>query len=495
MARIGRWTAIAALLTLSGGAGADELGDIRLQTRELRKHHKALERRLKALEKRQAVQTPPAEPAPAAQQPTANVLFQAVADDGPLTWRGITFYGAVDAGVAWQSHGAPFSGLHPQGLQYRISKNSNHAGFGFAPNAMGYSNFGLEGTEKIGSDLAVIFDLNTQFNPGSGMIADGPGSLAKNNGVAPASQSSRGDSALAGQALNNFAYIGLSSQTIGALTVGRQKSLISDNASAYDPMDSGPAFSVITGSFSGGGNTENSRLDNVLKYRLGYGQARFAALYQVGAGPASQGAYQFSVGGYIGGFSFDATFSHVSGAVSASSLSASQVATEPTGSLSGTISDNTGIMLAARYTYDRFKFFGGYAAAQYADPKTPIAPGFSGLGGYDISITNNTAFQYHDRVRQVFWTGVRYAHDAHFELAGAYYHALQNSYGQNGCNTNESSTCSGTLDAVSGLVDYHFTPKFEAYGGLMYSVVTNGYASGYLYHNTIDPTLGVRYIF
>ncbi len=152
---------------------------------------------------------------------------------------------------------------------------------------MSYSNFGLKGTEQIASDLSVIFDLNTQFNPGSGIIANGPGSLAQNNGVALASQSSRGDSALAGQALNNFAYVGLSSQTFGALTFGRQKSLVSDNASTYDPMDSAPAFSVITGSFSGGGNTENSRLDNVLKYRLSYDQARFAAHYQVGAGLAS----------------------------------------------------------------------------------------------------------------------------------------------------------------------------------------------------------------
>ncbi len=39
------------------------------------------------------------------------------------------------------------------------------------------------------------------------------------------------------------------------------------------------------------------------------------------------------------------------------------MAKEPPDSLSGTISDNTGIMLAARYTYENFKFFGGYAAA------------------------------------------------------------------------------------------------------------------------------------
>ena len=486
--------AVAALLGFVGAARSDQSSAIRRQTMELRKQHKVLAQRLRQLELQNTLREKRSEPEPAL-VPVAQPTFQALVADGPLTWRGITFYGSVDAGVAWQSHGAPFNGFYPQGLQYRVSKNSNRAGFAFAPNALSYSNLGLKGAEPIASDLAVIFDMNTRFNPGSGMIANGPGSLAKNNGVALASQSSRGDSAFAGQALNNFVYIGLSSRTFGALTVGRQKSLIADNASAYDPMDSAPAFSVIAGSFSGGGNTENSRLDNVLKYRLGFGQARFAALYQMGAGPASQGAYQFSLGGDVGSLSFDATFSHVSGSVSASSLSAAQVAIEPAGSLSGTISDNTGIMFAARYTYDRFKFFGGYASAQYADPHTPIAPGFSGLGGYEISITNNTAFQYHNRVRQVLWTGVKYAYDDHIELAAAFYHALQNSYGKNGCNTTESHTCSGTLDAVSGLIVYHASTKFDAYGGLMYSTVANGSASGYLYHNSVDPTVGVRYLF
>ncbi len=98
-------------------------------------------------------------------------------------------------------------------------------------------------------------------------------------------------------------------------------------------------------------------------------------------------------------------------------------------------------------------------------------------------------------MRQVFWTGVRYAYNDRLDFAAGFYHALQNSYGKTGCNNSSSSTCSGELDAISGLVDYHFTGSFDVYGGLMYSTVANGYASGHLYRNTIDPTVGVRYIF
>ena len=30
--------------------------------------------------------------------------------DGPLTWHGITLYGTIDVGGAYQTHGAPVSG-------------------------------------------------------------------------------------------------------------------------------------------------------------------------------------------------------------------------------------------------------------------------------------------------------------------------------------------------------------------------------------------------
>src|SRR5262249_57499073 len=45
----------------------------------------------------------------------------------PLSWYGITIYGTVDAGVTWQSHGAPYNGSLPAGAQYLISNNTNRA--------------------------------------------------------------------------------------------------------------------------------------------------------------------------------------------------------------------------------------------------------------------------------------------------------------------------------------------------------------------------------
>jgi len=39
-----------------------------------------------------------------------------------LTWYGITVYGTIDAGVGWQSHGAPFDPQSAGGASYRIRR-------------------------------------------------------------------------------------------------------------------------------------------------------------------------------------------------------------------------------------------------------------------------------------------------------------------------------------------------------------------------------------
>jgi hypothetical protein len=51
--------------------------------------------------------------------------FQASAQECPLTWNGITLYGTIDTGGGYQTHGVPFNGAYPNGVEHLISKNSN----------------------------------------------------------------------------------------------------------------------------------------------------------------------------------------------------------------------------------------------------------------------------------------------------------------------------------------------------------------------------------
>lgn len=513
-----------------GAALADETADLKREIAAAQRQNDALQRRIEGLERAQAqraaapadagrnfsaiaAQAPGAAPADAPRAkmtdaPRANTTDwpRALASDAPLSWRGLTLFGVVDAGLAWQSHGAPFNGAYPQGLDYAISKNSNRSMFSVAPGGMGYSGIGLKGSETLAPGLAGVFAVNSQFNSASGQLANGPASLVQNNGLPLAAQSANGDSARAGQAFNDYAWFGLSSSSLGVLTFGRQRTLSTDDRAIYDPIGGSLAFSLLgySGSLSSG-DTENSRFDNALKYQTHVGPLRFGAIYRIGApnsGRTSGSRWQGSAGFDVQDLSFDAVYSHVSGAVTLSSLSAAQVLVEPAGSLAGAVSDNSALLLSAKYSFGAFKFFGGYESIRYADPASPIAAPFTDSNGYSVSVVNNTAYQYHNKILQVFWTGVKYAYNDKTDFSVGYYHEMQNSYGAIPCNfsantklVTNAATCSGTEDAVGVVGEYHFSRKFEAYAGMMYSTVAGGMANGFLNSSTVDPMVGLRYAF
>ena len=91
-----------------------------------------------------------------------------------------------------------------------------------------------------------------------------------NNGLPRASYSETGDGARAGQPFNDEFYAGISSTQFGTLTFGRQRALGTDTMLDYDPAGGGYAFSYIgyNGTMAGGGDTEDTRWDDAVKYRL-----------------------------------------------------------------------------------------------------------------------------------------------------------------------------------------------------------------------------------
>jgi predicted porin len=58
-----------------------------------------------------------------------------------------------------------------------------------------------------------------------------------------------------------------------------------------------------------------------------------------------------------------------------------------------------------------------------------------------------------------------------------------------------AAQCSGNLNAVSGLIDYRLTKRFDVYFGSFWNEVTNGLANGYYARNNIATTAGVRFKF
>jgi predicted porin len=435
--------------------------------------------------------------------------------DDSLTWHGITLYGTIDIGLQFETHGAPFSDYYTPGSTNIIQKDGRESILGATSSNVGQSKIGLKGREPITGGWSGVFDVETYYNPQSGQLSDSLKSLTANNGLTAGRQTTNNDGASAGQAFQ-IAYVGLSSPTFGTVTFGRQLQLVAAAINVYDPNLAAPAYSLLgaSGAYQGAGSTEDKRLDSTLKYSISYADlVHFAALYKFNQANGSDGgqAFQADIGAQYAGFSIDGLYSKINDAVSASSLSATQV----TGlaklgysvgnSVSATISDNTTLAVMASYRLAPIpvKISGGYEHIQYANPATAVAAGTTGIGGYVLAYVNvqsgPKSTYLNDRKLDVYWGGVRYTVIPSLDLTAAYYGYKQNAYGTGanaGCSTDKSNTCSGSFEAFSFDADYRFTKKFDGYAGIMYSGVSDGLASGYLFNTTnLNPTIGVRYSF
>ena len=113
-----------------------------------------------------------------------------------------------------------------------------------------------------------------------------PATDTVNNGLPRSSYSIAIDGARAGQPFNDEYYGGVSSTHFGTLTFGRQRSLGTDAMLLYDPASGSYAFSYIgyNGTMAGGGDTDDSRWDDAVKYRLIFGPAHFGAMYKFASG-------------------------------------------------------------------------------------------------------------------------------------------------------------------------------------------------------------------
>lgn len=420
----------------------------------------------------------------------------------PMTWNGIQVYGTIDMGVAYQTHGVPFNRNLATGIEELVSKNSNRARWNFAPNGLSQSVVGIRGDEEFAPGWSFVFDGETGFDPYSLQLANSLKALEQNNGIAAKNQTANADSSRAGQWDNSQGYVGVKSAEFGTLVVGRVNSLFLDGINSYDPMGGSYAFSPIgySGTAAGTGYTEDTRANTAAKYRVSVGPFRAAALVQEGGyelGNAATSAYQFQVGGDVptGGYgkaSLDAIYSKEINAVAASALSAAQQALHP-GTLDATISNNTGVMLLAKYSYGPATISGGYEHLLFQNPSNPQAS-FSSIGGYPISTVTNNAYTA-NKTLQIFWIGAKYAVTDKLDVTGAYYHYLQSNYNATSCSNTSSSHCQGTLDAMSIDVDYRILPKLDAYAGVMFSAVNGGLANGYIYRVSADPMAGVRFKF
>jgi GBP family porin len=150
----------------------------------------------------------------------------------------VTLYGLIDAGITYTSN---------QGGAHNVQETSG---------AVNGSRWGLRGSEDLGGGLKAIFTLENGFSIATGKLGQ--------NGLEFGRQ----------------AFVGLSSDQYGAVTLGRQ----------YDSVVDYLAPLALTGTGSGGtqaahpfdnDNLDNSfRINNSVKYSsVNYGGLKFGTLY------------------------------------------------------------------------------------------------------------------------------------------------------------------------------------------------------------------------
>ncbi|MGB7100138.1 MAG: hypothetical protein WBD95_15420 [Xanthobacteraceae bacterium] len=319
-----------------------------------------------------------------------------------LSWYGVTFYGTVDIGGTYQTHGDGALDInHPVGASYLLGNSGTNAvgrvaGFGLGPNAMSQSNVGVKFLEPVGGGWSVVGQAELAFDPYSALLANAPQAMFDSIGVPENKQLIPYDSSRWGWLASQI-YTGVSNPIWGTLTFGRLNTPMTDAVGAYDPMGGAYAFSVIgnSGATCGDGDTETCRWTTAIKYRVNVSDFRLVVMGQpIGGTNSGYNAYNPNNGAIEGGIgadfrrlgpgvlSVDLLGAWERDAVNWSTLFPGQTLVDgtpgganpfPVGGLKATISNNTSGMVVAKYS------FGSWGNPAPIVAKAPVPPGPSGI--------------------------------------------------------------------------------------------------------------------
>lgn len=144
----------------------------------------------------------------------------------------VTLYGLVDGGVGYNTQKTTWSGDFGNG-------SFKTRGFDFKNGVKNGNRWGLKGTEDLGNGTSAIFQLESGFDLGNGRSAQD------------------------GRLFGRKAVVGLTGESWGTLTLGRQYNAADDFVAPIDPFGTGWGQAAVGSAFGG---SVSARYDNVVKY-------------------------------------------------------------------------------------------------------------------------------------------------------------------------------------------------------------------------------------
>ena len=372
---------------------------------------------------------------------------------------GVTIYGVLDAALGQQRFSRSEDLNFPPSVNPVSALPASVRGSvtGLFNGGIQDSRIGFKGTEDLGDGMKAFFTLESGINANDGMINNAGLSMASNSGPSANNITASGTSSLNGQFFNRQSFVGLSSDKWGSVALGRNYNQIFDVVVSYDPVQAAQLFSPLgmSGTYGGGGGeSENVRLDNSVKYTNRIGAWNFGALYKFGgvAGLSNANGGAIVNGGYeTPAFGIQAVYEKFT------DISTAKVGSTAN-TLAGTTYNQSAFVIAARYSLANVNLKAGaesYTLSAASDTTTAL--GITSLDGQAATVTSYTGAP---AKVNVYWFGGDYNVTGALNISAGVYNVHSNAVG--------TANNAGNIYMYSALADYHLSKRTDVYAGLMF---------------------------
>ena len=397
-------------------------------------------------------------------------------------------YATIDVGIGSTSHSLNFDPNLVCDTAPVVVFGKERA-TGMISGGLSMSRWGIAGSFKVSEDWKAILVLESGFVVNAGTTGNSALGLSQNRLTGP---NWAGDSSVDGQIFNRASYVGLSSDKYGTLTFGRNNSIMIDILVPYDPLLTALVFSPLgfSGSYGGGGATDNSRADSSIKYKVKVGDWNAGVLYKFGgvAGASSaQTGSQFNLGYEHGPFGIQGSYVTFKDAFSVSNPGGTQAL----GTISCSAFDTSAFMVATRYSFGQLVLKAGYEEMTFKNPSHPDQDkALTSLFGQVVGSWNAAPYTTGTKKLHVSWGGGNYDFTNKLSLYLGCYYVKQDDY--SGAPATLSGKSSGNTTYSSAMLDYKLTKRLDAYVAYMGVYAKGGPNAGLPFHSNETAGLGLR---